>query len=281
MDDDDAADVLPELMAEAIEIAQIRSNVSFAINLQRFLQRALPLPGRRPYQTVDAALQDVRQLASSIGVALCQSALADFVRGAVSAPMASGSAAIVESNAGGIARHEEPETLFPALMGAVSPIEFKDPPTPERFEWPDTELIAAPAEIQVAQFEIPKPAVVTEAVADAFEWPAREPIAAPAEIPVAQFEMPEPAVVTDAVADAFAWPAIEPIAAAPAEIRPAEFEDTPPELPVVEEPQPAPIQQSARPGGVLVQSETRRHRRDPRPRRSLFWSRRHWPRRRR
>ena len=70
MTDDDAVDALPELMAEVIEIAQIRSNVTFAINLQRASART-PLPGRRAYETADAALNDVRHLASGIGVALC------------------------------------------------------------------------------------------------------------------------------------------------------------------------------------------------------------------
>ena len=85
-DRDDPTDTLPDLLAEVIEIAQIRSNVSFAVNLQRFLQRALPLPGRRPYQTIDAALHDVRQLASGIGVELCKTSLADFVCGTIATP---------------------------------------------------------------------------------------------------------------------------------------------------------------------------------------------------
>ena len=83
--DEEIVDVLPEWLAEAIEIAQIRGNVSFAVNFQRFLQRALPLPGARPYQTLDAALHDVRPLADTIGIDLCRASIAECVRHAVAA----------------------------------------------------------------------------------------------------------------------------------------------------------------------------------------------------
>ena len=57
----DPIDVLPEWIAEAVEIAQIRGSVVFSVYLQRFLQRGLPLPGRRAYPAVDAALPPPEQ----------------------------------------------------------------------------------------------------------------------------------------------------------------------------------------------------------------------------
>lgn len=75
----DPTDFLPDWLAEVMEIAQIRGSVSFAVSLQRFLQRALPLPGRRPYQSVSAALGDVRQIAVTIGEEACRASLAEFV----------------------------------------------------------------------------------------------------------------------------------------------------------------------------------------------------------
>ncbi len=78
--DEDIVDVLPEWMADAIEIAQLRGNVSFAVNFQRFLHRALPLPGRRPYVTLDSALHDLRPVADAIGIDQCRTAIADCVR---------------------------------------------------------------------------------------------------------------------------------------------------------------------------------------------------------
>lgn len=76
----DTPESLPDLLVEAVEIAQIRGSVSFAIGLQRFLQRALPLPGRRPYPSLEAALADVRDVASHIGFEPCLEALAVFGR---------------------------------------------------------------------------------------------------------------------------------------------------------------------------------------------------------
>jgi hypothetical protein len=109
-DRDDPAETLPDLLAEVIEIAQIRSNVSFAVNLQRFLQRALPLPGRRPYQTIDAALHDVRQLASGIGAELCRTSLADFVRGTITTP------------SGALIAHERDDQHIAAPVAKFEPV---------------------------------------------------------------------------------------------------------------------------------------------------------------
>ncbi len=72
-------DALPSLLMEVIEVAQIRGTSGFATGLQRFLQRSLPLPGRRPYATADEAAADVRQLVRrEIGVDVCRQAVIDF-----------------------------------------------------------------------------------------------------------------------------------------------------------------------------------------------------------
>ena len=60
-------------------MAQIRGSSEFAAGLQRFLQRSLPLPSRRPYTAADDALIDVRDLARSLGLEGCRRALVEFI----------------------------------------------------------------------------------------------------------------------------------------------------------------------------------------------------------
>ncbi|HSC27120.1 MAG TPA: PEGA domain-containing protein [Vicinamibacterales bacterium] len=73
-------DSLPLLLMEVVEVAQIRAGASFASGLQRILQRSLPLPGRRPYNTSDEIVAELRQLARrDIGLDVCRQALLDFV----------------------------------------------------------------------------------------------------------------------------------------------------------------------------------------------------------
>jgi PEGA domain len=76
---DEYPEALPSLLMEVIEVAQIRGSAAFATGLQRFLQRTLPIPGRRPYATADEAIGDVRQLVRrDIGVDVCRQAVVDF-----------------------------------------------------------------------------------------------------------------------------------------------------------------------------------------------------------
>jgi hypothetical protein len=71
---------LPALMMEVVEVAQIRGTSNFAAGIQRFLERALPLPGRHPYGTADEATIDIRQVArQEIGLPVCRTALIEFV----------------------------------------------------------------------------------------------------------------------------------------------------------------------------------------------------------
>jgi len=72
-------DGIAALLVEVVDVAQIRGSTEFAAGLQRFLQRSLPLPGRRPYTAVDDALIEVRDLARALGVDVCRRALVDFI----------------------------------------------------------------------------------------------------------------------------------------------------------------------------------------------------------
>jgi hypothetical protein len=70
---------IPALLVEVVDVAQIRGSTEFAAGLQRFLQRSLPLPGRRAYTAVDDALIEVRDLARALGVDVCRRALVEFI----------------------------------------------------------------------------------------------------------------------------------------------------------------------------------------------------------
>jgi hypothetical protein len=73
-------DALPSIMMEVVEVAQIRGSATFASGIQRFLQRALPLPARRAYGTADEALLDVRQIVrAEMGADTCRRALVEFI----------------------------------------------------------------------------------------------------------------------------------------------------------------------------------------------------------
>jgi hypothetical protein len=215
------AENLPDLLVEAIEIAQIRGSVSFAVGFQRFLQRALPLPGRRPYQTLDAALADVRAVASQVGLEPCLEALAVFGRqtgGAQQtfAPMddfASFVPAIEFPIAAGPEIAAEPIEALPSVASFEPPIEALPPVS--SFEAAVEALRVASFEpaveaIPVASFDpafesAPEPEAIVEAeiiaavepAASAAPAPAAEPAQEPEQEPaVAAAPLPEPAPAT-------------------------------------------------------------------------------------
>jgi PEGA domain-containing protein len=72
-------DAIPSLLVEVVDVAQIRGSAEFAAALQKFLQRSLPLPGRRPYTAADDALIDARDLARALGGDVCRRALLEFI----------------------------------------------------------------------------------------------------------------------------------------------------------------------------------------------------------
>jgi hypothetical protein len=76
---DEYPDGLAPLVSEVVDIAQIRGSARFATGLQRFLHRALPLPGSRPFVNAEEAGTVLRQLAREIGASSCRTALASFV----------------------------------------------------------------------------------------------------------------------------------------------------------------------------------------------------------
>jgi hypothetical protein len=71
---------LPTLLSEVIEIAQIRGSGQFASGLHAFLQRTLPLPGRRPHHGAEEAAAEVQHIAREIGVTRCRAALTAFIQ---------------------------------------------------------------------------------------------------------------------------------------------------------------------------------------------------------
>jgi hypothetical protein len=77
--DGEYPDGLTGLVDEVVEIAQIRGSARFASGLHKFLQRTLPIPGRKPYASADEAATELRQLAREIGIDRCHTALVAFV----------------------------------------------------------------------------------------------------------------------------------------------------------------------------------------------------------
>jgi PEGA domain len=266
----DAVDVLPDWLAEVVEIAQIRGSVSFAVNLQRFLQRALPLPGRRPYQAIDAALHDVRQLATTIGADLCRAALVRFVQ------QASGAATPTvdnwsEDDASVEASHRVPDVpAADPIVPAAAPIPVEafleaepivaeswaadpavqaegrtpepvaaDPPVPE----PNAESVAEPEAEPVGE-PVPQPAPtrrrrwrVRRAERDTLRSavaPPAPPEPKPTPLPVvdAPIVAPEPVLPAAASAAVIPLATAEPVAPAPAAVAP---------LPAIAQPAPEPV----------------------------------------
>lgn len=81
--DRDYPDGLRALLDEAVEIAQLRGSARFATALQRFFERALPLPSRRIYAAADEAAVAVQDLvAGEMGIDRCRTALIELIRDA-------------------------------------------------------------------------------------------------------------------------------------------------------------------------------------------------------
>ena len=81
LNDYDYPDGIPTLLADVVEVAQIRGSSEFADGLTTFFQRALPLTGRKPYTAADDALIDLRDLARELGLDVCRRALVEFIEG--------------------------------------------------------------------------------------------------------------------------------------------------------------------------------------------------------
>ena len=87
IDGDDYPDSMPLLLIEVAEVAQIRGGNEFASSLQRILRRMLPMPGRRPYGSVNEPIAELQALVrKGIGVDACRAALVAFVQRFVRPP---------------------------------------------------------------------------------------------------------------------------------------------------------------------------------------------------
>lgn len=209
----DAPEMLLDMLAEVIEIAQIRGSASFAVGLQRFLQRALPLPGRRPYQTLEAALGDAIDVASKIGLAGCISALHAFTRLAV------GVDADEESDEAALAAAAAYELRTPP---AIEPVAVREPAFTaftERFEPPVPEFVPPAAAAEP---------VVFEPLAAAPEFIDPIPVVAPQVVEPSKtthIEIPRPVEITR----------VEPAPVAAMPVTPVPVEPAP-------QPMPEPIQ---------------------------------------
>lgn len=201
LDQRDTPEALPDLMAETIEIAQLRGSVAFAIAWQRFLQRALPLPGRRLYESLDAALRDVRQLASAIGGSMCSTSLLEFAR-QMNVPAGSDAeSAIVfdrqiDVPPAPVQIHPHPEPSFGNEEFVVA---LDSPPVAEPVRWEAPERAAATERLEVAeppQVSAPEPVVAVAQVTPA----AVEPLVVDLPVDVPQVApVSEPAAIAEPV----------------------------------------------------------------------------------
>jgi PEGA domain-containing protein len=212
LDRPDVPELLPELLAEVVEIAQIRGSVSFAVSFQRFLQRALPLPGRRAYPSVAAALADVRDVASKIGLQGCESALRAFCSLAV-----------------GLETSAIDEPVFEEPIVAVAPPPVAAPAM--EVEIPvvvDAPVAAAPPIVEdtptVAPATEPSPVAIEPATEERVpDRPARRRRSAPREdAPDAlrsETSVPEPFIPVAPPAPAPVTIAVQPVAPPPPTLR--------------------------------------------------------------
>lgn len=155
-------DALPSLLLEVIDVAQIRGSASFATGLQRFFQRALPLPSRRAYSTADDALTDVKHLVREIGVDVCRKAVVDFVENMDTAYASTSPPPIDETIVAQPPRRDTPKA--PALKVVTpAPVAQQAPPAPQ--PEPDIEDDGEELELSLDNLdaltepEPPKPAV--------------------------------------------------------------------------------------------------------------------------
>ena len=76
---DEFPDALPRIIADVVDISQIRAGSEFANQFHAFLQRTLPFSTRTSYGAADDALIDLRALASQLGLEACRRALVEFI----------------------------------------------------------------------------------------------------------------------------------------------------------------------------------------------------------
>ncbi len=164
---------LAPLMMEVVEVAQIRGTPNFAGGIQRFLQRALPLAGRRAYDNADEATIDIRQVArQEIGLPICHRALIEFVT----------------ETAGGLASLQVPPAQSePAAASAR-----------EATDQVDADGLTASLDVIEEEEE---PAVDAEAAEEPIETSEEVPLEQEIALDAAAVEEPEPTYEISAAAD--------------------------------------------------------------------------------
>ncbi len=206
-------DEITSLLVEVVDVAQIRGTSNFAAGLQRFLQRSLPLPGRRPYTTADDALIEARDLARVLGVDVCRRAFLEFIE--------------QDSGAGAWGRHQ---------LGGEYGYGFAVDEEPAASPNGDGDDISDPFEVSL-DLDLDTPAPGNEAIYDldpADDFASQDVVAAEEE-PEEIFSAPSTVTYDDA----------EPVEQTLSDYRPAEMSEPPamvaaPEVTPIPEPEPEP-----------------------------------------
>jgi hypothetical protein len=229
-------DALPTLLLEVIEVAQIRGTSAFATGLQRFFERALPLPGHRAYASADEALGDVRQLAvREIGAEVCRQAVIDFVDH-MEAAFSS-----VPSVQDTTPHHQPNPGAYPAVpeldrfLDDVSTIKAPPKPTAPRTNEPDEESL----ELEISLDNIDEPEAEKVPAEEVYDISSVDP---------ADFAMVESDLRTSPFADVQARLAeapLPPVVETRAPVVPEPLSAPAPE-PVFTPPAPTPIESAPR-----------------------------------
>ena len=126
---DEHPEAIGPLLREVIEVAHIRGSTAFATGLERFLQRSLPLPGRRPFEAAEEALADVRNFVKhEIGLDVCKQGLVDFIAqmdAAYAASLDADPDADADADAGNPGGKTDAPTI--AATSPVSAIDLQEP----------------------------------------------------------------------------------------------------------------------------------------------------------
>ena len=219
----DPIDALPQLLTEAVEIAQIRGGDRLADTVRRYFTATLPISGLRTGVTAEQAARDARAIATGeLGEDACASALAEFLRYDAPPPPVPKP------------RVAQVKTAPPPPPPPPAPI-VEEPFEPE--ESPALEYEETPAAPLAAEWVAPEPAREPEPI-DAPDPPEFvEPVSVvpPAVIPAPPPPAPIPAPVVErrpVVAAAPPAPEFEPVQIAP----PAPVPAPPPIVPPAPEP---------------------------------------------
>ena len=211
---DDPIDVLPGLLSELVEVAQIRGGERLASAVRAFFTSTLPVSGLRTGVTADHATKDATAIASGeLGDDACLAALAEFSRYEAPAPP------VPAPRPAAVLRFETP----------VVPVAEPLPPAPDVTVEDEVEI-----EVEIDSPEIELPVEIEAAI------PAPAPELTPE--PEAQPQpLPEPDVTTYAAQDPWTWtPASEPeTVQAPAAVA------EPPAIAMRPEPMPEPMPEPA------------------------------------